>query len=331
MTPLARRGWLAVALGGLVHLFYAGGAARAAEPDPVALLWAAPAGCPTADAVHEQTEKALGATVKQLGSVAAVVTVAQGVGRWQANLTLHSHGKRSERTYEAESCGALAEATALIVALAAEGEDAAVPAGASSAPPHQGPESPLLRTEPRWTRSSRLLQIGLTFDKGTLPYSFAPGIEGSAGLSWDASLWRLRLLGGASYFLPEDGTTAFGSPGELGRYWLATFALRGCATAVLGSFEMGPCVGGEFAVIHGSDVGSTGASDSQYWVSPIGAIMLEVRLTSSVALLGRTDLAFPTTLRTVMGGSAPGGSPIPIYDIPSHAVRAVAAIELRFF
>ena len=82
--------------------------ARAAELDPVALVWTAPAGCPTENAVHDDVEKTLGLSVHELASVAAVVTVVRRVGRWQADMVLHSRGERSERTFDAESCDALA-------------------------------------------------------------------------------------------------------------------------------------------------------------------------------------------------------------------------------
>ena len=42
-------------------------AVAAAELDPVALLWNAPVGCSTAEAVEEQVEKGLGTTVDVVG------------------------------------------------------------------------------------------------------------------------------------------------------------------------------------------------------------------------------------------------------------------------
>jgi len=304
----------------------------AAEVDPVALVWIAPAGCPSSDAVHDQIEKALGVSVKELAPVAAVVTVSPAVGSWQASLTLHSHGQRSVRAYDAETCDALADATALIVALAAEGQD---PAPSGRASPESlaaeraggGKAAVSAGAPPVWTGSSTAVQVSATFDDGTMPYSFAPGIELGAGRAWDASFWRLRLLGGASYYFTQTGGGGM-NDGYLGTYRFVSLAARACATAVLGPFEVGPCVGGEFAYMHGDDVGGTNVGDSQYWLSPLGGMTAAVAVGPRLSLVARSEVVFPTTFRTFMGAS-PGGYN-PVYTVPAHAIRVAAGLEVRF-
>jgi len=335
MTRAAQRtGLVGAFAAGLVAWLAGSGRPRAAEVDPVALLWTAPPACPSSDTVHDQVEKTLGVSLKDLAPVAAVVTVAQGAGSWQAHMTLHSHGQRAERQFEAESCDALAAATVLIVALAAEGANEPPPgqsAARSGATPRTNRENPVVASQapPVWTASSYVLHVGATFDDGTMPYSFAPGLEASAGRSWDASFWRLRLLGGASYFFTQTGGSGVNDT-FLGDYWLLSFAARACATAVLRAWEIGPCVGGEFVYMHGDHVGRTSVGDSQYWLSPLGGLTTAFTIDSRVALFARIEVVFPTTLRTFMG--APNGLSLnAVYTIPPNAIRTVAGVELRFF
>jgi len=306
--------------------------AQAADLDRVALVWTAPADCPSADTVHHQVEEIVGDTATDLAPVAAVVTVARGIGTWQASLVLQAHGQRSERQYDAESCGALGAAMALIVALAAEGMEPPPPSTTGEAAVQRGsreqPRAP--GAPPFWVASSVLVHLGATFDDGTMPYSFAPGIEVTAGRMLEASFWRLRFLGGGSYYFTQTGG---GGPSDwyLGTYWLLSFAARACATATMGRFELGPCLGAEFVFMHGDNVGGSQVGDSQYWLSPLVGLLASFTVTSRLGFFGRADVAFPTTMRTFMGRPAFPGGNNPIYDVPPNATRVVAGVELRFF
>ena len=322
-------GLLGLAAAGLTACLGGGGPALAAEVDPVALLWNAPGGCPAADAVHDQVEKTLGLAPADLAPVAAVVTVSRGVGRWQANMTLHAHGERTEREYEAESCDALAAATTLIVALAAEGREHEAPTGT-------GPPSSLRRdgdraaqgSEPTWTGSTYVLQFAALIDRGTMPDAPRPAVEADVARRWSAAIWRLRLSGGTTFFLPADAATV-GYPG-VGRYWALDLTARGCATAALGAFELGPCVGAELVAMHGSHIAGTGTSSTQLWVSPVASVVVGVAISPRAVLFARADAAIPDTRRTFWGSNAVG-SVSEEHTVAAFALRGVAGAELRFY
>src|SRR5262245_61822534 len=134
MATMAQRLRLAVGVVAAMAASGIGGArVSAATDERVALIWNAPAGCPSSQAIHDDVEKSLAGSLKDVAPVAAAVSVfapapSPSSDRWRASLVVHSHGKRAERQFEGESCAALASAAALIIALAAEGTDDGAPA-----------------------------------------------------------------------------------------------------------------------------------------------------------------------------------------------------------
>jgi hypothetical protein len=300
----------------------------------VALIWNAPPGCPTGQAVHDDVEKSLGGSPKELASVAAVVNVLEApAGHWLARLVVHSHGKGVERQFEAESCPALASAAALIIALAAEGADEPAPQrAATERRVPEGRDAPAIAAGPAaatqasgWSPSGPSLLVGALVDGGTMPSEPAGGVEVAGGWTWNASLWRLRLLGTGSFFLPEDlplGNAGFPS----GRYWMVSLGGRGCLTAVLSRWEVGSCLGAELAVMRGTFIGQTDSRSTQYWASPLGSAVAGVTLLPDVVVFARADVVIPSTRRSFL---ADGGSEI--YKVPAVAARGAVGLELRFF
>jgi len=323
------------------------GSARvaAAGSEHVALLWNAPEGCPTTQAILDEVEKTLGGSPKDLAPVAAAVNVVAPSapdGRWRASLVIHSHGKRAERQFEAESCKALASATALIVGLAAEGPDDTSPtrsAGQVQPPPLRAdstitaaPAAGPAKPGAEWNDSGPLVVVAGLLDAGTMPdpAGSAPGIEAAAAQSWTTSAWRVRLSAGASFFPQKDlgpNTMEFGVP--YGRYWMVLFSGRGCLTAVLSRFELGPCMGGELTFMHASGIQGPTATDTQYWASLLGSALAALTVASRVGVFARADVVFPTTRRSFIEVNAGGGIG-DVYKIPARAFRAVLGVELRF-
>ncbi len=137
----------------LVVAAISGGARTAAgAPPPVTLEWDAPADCPTRDLVLRETARILGdAGGATIAGSARVARVARG--RWSAELRVASASGIDARTLSAPSCAAIADATALILALAVnptratQKEPAVVGApvkgeGAATSPSAPVPEAP---------------------------------------------------------------------------------------------------------------------------------------------------------------------------------------------
>lgn len=95
-----------------------------ASPDgavPVSLRWSAPPGCPREQDVVDQIRRML-ANRRVTTSRSVVAKIRNDNGQWHAVLEMSSEESRSTRELEASSCAALAEATALIVAVSIDPE-----------------------------------------------------------------------------------------------------------------------------------------------------------------------------------------------------------------
>jgi hypothetical protein len=199
---VARYTWPAVAALCLV----VAPSARAQEHEPVSLTWSAPAACPTEDHVRAEVLRLLaGPPISPDRHVTAMARVMRlESGRWRVEVFVMAQGVRS---LEAESCSGLADATALIVAIAVDPDRAGAaayaaaptalppvqPEPALAVPPPAAPPAPLASSarlapargaaaEPRWSFGT----WGLV-DSATLP---APAFGGAFGVG--ALVGRLR-------------------------------------------------------------------------------------------------------------------------------------------
>src|SRR5262245_32363069 len=92
-----------------------------AQGKQVPLDWKAPEGCPVTAAVLAELRRDLAESGEAEAPFIAEVEVRERApGKWQANLRLEARGGRLERSFEAESCQAIASATALIISLSSE-------------------------------------------------------------------------------------------------------------------------------------------------------------------------------------------------------------------
>ncbi|HTA21470.1 MAG TPA: hypothetical protein VK989_19395, partial [Polyangia bacterium] len=150
MRAGARRGALGPILAALAASLVTGGARAADAPErdasPIALVWEAPAGCPSsAEVSRELLRVARAPAGKTLPHLAVDARVEAHGERWVLHLRTVRDGVEGERELEAESCASLARAATLVVALAlGVGVDEL-----GVAPPPPPPEEPRPRTTPR--------------------------------------------------------------------------------------------------------------------------------------------------------------------------------------
>ena len=299
------------------------GSARlaAAQQKPMVVIWQAPPECPTAARVEAEVENNLARAGAAPAPVVAMVTVSGPTdGRWQASLLFQVGFTRAERRFEAESCQAIASAAALVIALWAEGRPDVPPPTAPPRDAEKPPVAPIV--EP--TRRPFVIMLNGLLDWGTMPDSPAGGMEAAGGPIWTFPSWRLRVLGGLSFF-PNRRTPLMDSRVDQANFELFDFSGRGCATIVSDRFELGPCAGAELAVMHGS--GTALEDSTKLWVSLLGAAMASWSVSPAIGVFGRAEVVVPTTQKTFLNGSG-GGSPI--YQVPAVAVRGALGFELRF-
>jgi hypothetical protein len=249
-------GWAAVA--GAV---FAWAPSASAEPGKWVLRWSAPPECPTEAEVVRSVEQLLGASDVALEADASVARRPDG---FHLSLSWRKGPASATRELTGDTCSELAQAAALMIALAAEpslavpGDSgvgaAAEPAPSSAKPPPVAPPPPPApspeprpssetETEvrgpeppPRFALSPRL---GGTVDAGSLPRATVGGFAG-VGLRYGS--YALVVEGLA--FAPKETDRPAGS----GRFWLGVASLRPCGLVKLGEFRVAPCGAAE---LHG--------------------------------------------------------------------------------
>ena len=113
--------------------------AAAQEPAAIELEWSAPRECPSRETVLERlSERRAQLTPTSLRAYAKIVRAGAG---YRMNLTLDNQGSRAERSLSGSRCDSLAEATAVLIALALE-EDTAADVPEAVQPADADPQAP---------------------------------------------------------------------------------------------------------------------------------------------------------------------------------------------
>jgi hypothetical protein len=327
----------------------ASASAHAADLD---LAWSAPKECPSADSVRaattRMTSKARGADPKATPLEAEARV--EHADRWRVTLRTKRGSVTGERRIEASTCEALADATAVVLALAlvAPGDAPeavpAVPAAAAApaeAPPASAPRAePTTDERPRASEpsaappareapspgSDRLmaehdLAVGaaLAGDAATLP---APTMGGAAAIAWTPG--RLRLEAGGAFYAGQSRTTDQSPAGADLRLLVA--GARGCWAVVRSVVEIAPCAGSDLNVLTAKGFGAPENYDtSAAWASGSAGALLRVPVASWLALRGQADFVVPFARpRFVVEGEGAIHRPAP------SGLRGALGAELLF-
>jgi hypothetical protein len=198
-----------------------------AEPqqaEAVHLSWEAPAECPSSDDVLAETRRLLAhdeaLPAGETLTARAVVTHDEA---WSVVLETVSRSGRYQRTLHAQTCRGLADATALILALAVNPDAVARTQAAS----------PAAAAPPEHVHVS--LALPLSLSAGMLPepdYAVGAGVVATAGAA------RVELS--IHDWLHTATATAAGSPAG-GTFRLVSGTLYGCGAPRFGRFDAGGC------------------------------------------------------------------------------------------
>jgi hypothetical protein len=339
-SRLQAKGWArpACTVAALLTLLLAPRTSSARTPD-VDLAWSAPVECPSREAVVQEIERTLrGSTAPRVRTTARVDVTQDDHGRWHASLEVDTRGGQSARVLEAESCGAIASAAAVIVALAVEGGVAPAPLPPKPPPPEPPPPKPTAPSPPSpaappaTTQGSQLL-VGAAgvLDDATMP-NLAPGAELTLGWAYRVSIWRLRLLASGEIF-PVQNVSFAGRPGnEGGHFGLLAGAARACGGIVGHGFDLGPCVGAEVDEMSASGVGSLTRklTGSATWGAIVGSALASWSPWRPLAIVARLDGLLPVA-RPQFVIDNPTQGPTTVHQPSAAAMRVALGIELRFF
>ncbi len=303
----------------------AGRGAHAAEGD---LDWVAPAGCPDAGDVARRSRNVPGG-----GNPTAHVTARAHVrqaakGRWHVHIDGTIGDERWTRDLEAETCDALAEATALLVAIARSTGPRSAELGvgvettASEEPSTSGValSSKLpLRDEPvEAARTSAVsapaeaaaaesaqdragaskrpssfmhsLRVApmLSIETASVPTP-APGM--AIAIAWAPSMLRAELDAGAWM---EGSATLPSNPEAGGRFRLVAARARVCATPRWGRLSAGPCAGLEIDHVTAEGFGgSIRGSNDATWLSASPGVLGALHVTPWLAVRATLDATVP--------------------------------------
>lgn len=273
--------------------------AGAPAPDP-SLGWTAPAPCPTQAAVARRVDGLLGGADPR-SDVAFVATVTADDGSFALELvTRWSDGRADRREMSSPSCDRLADAAALMVAIALDPVGTADRVGGGPARRRlhgRVPRSVRHTTAPRErdappvdTGPPAILALRPTFvaDWGTLP-GLAPGVGLAAVVQW--KLLRFELAG-SYWFSRRASRPSLIKQGA----WVAAggVAPRVCVAPATGNVSFPLCLGVDIGAKRSRGIGTDLRTPRHsLYVSAVGGPMLHWAFVPRAALTLGLDVAIP--------------------------------------
>jgi hypothetical protein len=298
-------------------------AATAHADGGLALAWEAPAECPSAIEIENEISGLLGGSIRDRVHFDLVVhAVVEHDEDWSVSLDTTSHGGEGHRSFHAETCQALASATALIVALMIDPDAVAAHADEPARPPVPALPPPAPPPTPRRPLTGFVGLDGLG-NLGVLP-SVDVAVGASAGIA--RSWWRLDLRGGY-------GTRAVASDrvsnaaGPYGRFRLVSGTLAVCLTRSGSRIGGGVCADVEAGAVLAEGVGaSRNESHTRLWLGAGAGAMGDVRVTRAVFVVAHMDAIAPILRPKYTFNNVDA----PIFRPWLVGFRLSAALEWRF-
>jgi hypothetical protein len=255
------------------------------------LRWSAPPGCPAEAEVLRAVDQLLGSAAVPLAAEARVERREDG---FHLSLSWRTATAAATRELEGESCQQLAQAAALMVALAAgplasdeDGPGAGVTPDAnaerpvSQAAPAASTERPASRPQASTQARAPIAptpidtlivsaRVGASVDTGSLP-SPSVGVLGGARFAQGAN----SLVVNAVVLAPKEAEKPFGG----GRFWLGVVSLEPCHAFSLGRLTLTPCAAAEVHMMPSRGLGLDSSEESVALFLRVGAgAMLGVNL-----------------------------------------------------
>jgi hypothetical protein len=357
-----RRGARSILCGAAVALMVSLAAAHAQAGERIALRWTAPEGCPPAAAVEAEVTRLLGASSAASATPLSVDATVQEEkpGRFRVRLETPGEGGPHVRELEAQSCAAIADAAALIIAMmidpaavaaapapapapvsapASASAPAPAPAPASAPAPAPAPASasapaPAPASAPVPPRIPVPVPVRaasrppfLILPRALLDIGSLPGVSFAAGAAFGVLLGAYRLEAGISYWFPRSAvlSTQTASGGDID---LLAGTATACRDIPLGAsrFAVSPCLGFELGRLHAAAFGVQQARDgAALWAALTAGGRFSLRATRRFGLVLGLDAAVPFV--------RPSFFITGLGDVhrPSAAVaRLTAGVEVRF-
>ncbi len=296
---------------------------RSALAQQLHLSWRAPAECPSEEQVKSAVVRAA-AQNRTNESVAADVLVEHTGERWMVSISTKRAGVAAEeRHLVANTCEALADATAVILALSlVPPTDAPFAEPKARAKPFSPADVPADKTDVAQDAYAHLLAVNASLigDALTLP---SPALGGRVGVAWTPNRARIELAG--SYFAGQSKTTETTAAGA--DLTLLTVGARGCWAFLRSAIELSPCIGADLQRIQARGYGAlTSNYDTDVaWFSAAAGALARVPVTRWLALRADADLVVPlSSLQFVVEADGV------VHDPTSIGIRGGIGAEVFF-
>jgi len=248
-------------------------------------------------------------------------------GAWSLELRTTGRDGSGVRRVSAESCRALADATALILALAI---DPTLPAANGASERTATPAQPVVEPAAFATRTSLArpavrfaVDASAVVDVGTLPV-VAPGVAATLA-AIPGALPALRVEIGAGLFLDEAATSP---PARSGTFSLRVFGASGCLVAPARRWEIGACAGAELAWMAAEGLYESTLSRVQTeWAVLRAKARVAYRLSSAWAVRADVGAGLDMSRPEFMSGGYGHGL---IFRPARCTGRGTLGLELRF-
>jgi len=308
---------------------------------PVALDWRAPAGCPDGQAV--------------LGELAALTELGEGPqprvrvtgstrevdGRYVLDLQLRTASMSLRRRLAAVDCATLAQAAALLIAIAIDPLEVAAQVGSIEAEPQlrwPGDDLPLALAWPERAvervplrvmvpepeeRAPRMRVAGLVRVDGAVDAGATPGVAADLAGVVGLLRGRLRLEVHGLYTVPRAIHRGDVAVGTLARW---AVGVRGCWRLVQGRLEIPLCGGLEAGqwLAHGAGITVQRQSARPVWLGLLAGLGLIWSPHPRVGLGARAELVVaPLRARFSVGDEV-------VHTVDPVGLRVSLGAELRF-
>ena len=324
-------------------------AASPALPDgePIVLQWSAPPGCPSEREVRTEVERVLGGPpdpASRLFLSARAKVTRGGAQGFHVHLVTDLGGAIGERDLDGRTCAAVANATALIVALTFDPTALARKAAPAPAPaPLPAPPPPV---PPRPVDEPTLpppLPVALAPPPPSVPSpharrpTFAAGLIGSASVGslpgvgvgvgglLGVLVGRFRADVAVSYW-PDKTATLPSQPAVGGHFRLVAADASACYALLRVPLELAPCLGIEAGSMSAAGFGvPSPTSGSAPWIAPWAEALAALPLAEPVWVRLGLGVLVPTVRPPFFLASQ--GT---VYTAGPVAGRATLGVEVRF-